>query len=178
MRVRAALALGALVLLAACNGDPGPTPPPITPSTTIPTVGTSPTATTDSSTDAEAIYGVVSRYFAALNAAALDGRTDDLEAFHGPGCGGCQTIASNIRRTYAAGGHIEGGQIKVKKIDQIIDLGNGRWSFRVRTHTSTERYFETSAAPVREHPAANIDFQIRVVRDGADTSITKLEILS
>ncbi|MFT4011050.1 MAG: hypothetical protein QM655_13525 [Nocardioidaceae bacterium] len=50
MRVRAALALGTLALLAACNNDPGPTPPPITPSTTAPTVSTStptlpPTAT-------------------------------------------------------------------------------------------------------------------------------------
>lgn len=175
MRARGGLALGALVLLAACSSDPSPKPPPLT-SNPKPSVSASPTPAR--SDDANVISGIVFGYFEALNETTLDGDISRLAPFRSETCQGCQRIESNIRNVYSAGGHIEGGQFTVKKVDQIVNPADGKWTFRVRAHVTADKAFATSAAQGRPHPAADVDFRISTVRNGNRAEIARLEILN
>ncbi|WGX95699.1 DUF6318 family protein [Nocardioides sp. L-11A] len=165
------LLAAALVLLlsaAACSDD---SPEPRDPTSTWSPTGTidtpSPTAPPTepelpgaaTRADEEGARAFITYYWELINYAQVTGDVKALKAASGPNCGGCGAGMDGIRRLYKSGGHLEGGDYKVrlKKINQLNGSNPSDIAFEAKLAASAPEQVVVEGDGSKTHnPAATI----------------------
>ncbi|WP_299037008.1 DUF6318 family protein [uncultured Pseudokineococcus sp.] len=102
------------------SDQPSPAASPTEPAATSEATETSapaptlpPEATTNDAAGAEAF---VRYWYQTLNDAYRTGRTESLSAASAEECEACRGLADYVKSTYASGGHIEGGEVRLQEV--------------------------------------------------------------
>lgn len=162
MKRLALAALTAALVLVGCSDDESPeprisptdtssaasTPTTPAPTTSGPVEPTMPAAAEGD--DAAAAEAFVRHYWAMVNYAQATGDVEGLRSLAIKSCGPCSSGTSWIERIYRAGGHIEGGEYTVGRV-QATAVGAGDLRlFEVETALVTTNQTIVGAGPLNE----------------------------
>ena len=113
---RHALALGLVLALSACGGDPEPQfeahPSPAPSEVTT----SAPAKEAWEEKSPEGAVAFAEHWVDELNDASMSGETQGLQAVSAEGCSSCASLIDFIDETYAEGGEIRGGQWQLRKV--------------------------------------------------------------
>lgn len=144
MSVRRTLAaLGALLLLAGCGGDPKPK------------VEQTPTSPTTSPTQSEtakpaSAEDVIRQYVElSLEAQNTGDSSEFAEAF--PACRACQKLAQSVTDAYTRGGFIDSGTWRIRSIKLAGSVG-ARYEYNLVVDADAGRFRPKEGAPVQHFP--------------------------
>jgi hypothetical protein len=153
---RTVLGVVALSLaLVACGAEPkaDPSPSPSSPATSpVSTTPPAPVMPEEAEADTKAgAIAFVKYYVELINRAQSNGSVDDLARTEDPACKSCASGRRYISKVYQAGGHIEGGDLK---IDVVHSLPNGSingWTIDARLTFGPQTVVRPSENPSTQH---------------------------
>jgi hypothetical protein len=169
-------ALAVMLALASCGGDPkaDPTPTPSSPATTPVSTTPAPPVMPEAAkanTKAGAV-AFVRYYIAAFNHAQKTGATEDLVAASTSACDDCQAAISGLDEIYAAGGHIEGGELVPGSASVEHNAIERYWLVLVRVESGPQSVATISTAEPKEFPGGSRSMQFSLTRSGGTWKVT------
>lgn len=174
---RLAVASAALVVLAACSGDPAPIEPKDPASSTA---SPRPTSTLTPPTlpkpaerkDATGAANFVLYWVKVSNYAALTGDTDLLRTISAPDCEGCKRYIDLYERTYAAGGYFRGGSRTVEHVNATADGNDFYISADLQAEAGSFKLDSSASRRASEAETTSVTF--RATRDDSSWSMTDI----
>jgi hypothetical protein len=137
-----------LVVLAGCGGDPkvSPSPTPSSPVTSPVSTTPTPPALPDAAkanTKAGAI-AFVRHYIDVFNVAQESGDGSAFRDLSATDCSDCRAVLQGLERIYEAGGHIEGGALRVVAATADYNGAEDHWIVLARVTSGPQQVFATS----------------------------------
>jgi hypothetical protein len=139
-----------LAVLAGCGGDPKAEP---TPSLSTPSVSTTPSPTAPvmpaaaSENSKAGAIAFVRYYIELINHAQATGDVAALAAVEDPDCKSCTQGREYIQGTYAAGGHIEDGQLRLRVLSALQNDAINGWTVDAKLSFGPQTVVNPSATP-------------------------------
>ena len=159
---RLGLACAALMILAACAGEPTPIEPTSKPSASSAASSAGPTSTLKPPTlpaaakrnDETGAANFVLYWVKVANYASTSGDTSLLREISSPACGACSDYADLYEKTYASGGFIRGGTDTLN--DVSVERGSKEIFVRARASSSAGTFKSSASSGSKPTPAETI----------------------
>lgn len=152
---------------------PSPTEPPTEP----PSEPELPEAAKRASEDGARAF--IEYYWELINYAQVTGDVKTLKAASGPNCGGCGAGMDGIRQLYGTGGHLEGGDYKVRlmKINQLTGSNPSDIAFEAKVAASaTEQVVVEGDGSKTHNPAATSEVVVAVFWLGSNWRLEEMRV--
>lgn len=152
------LLVAVLLMLTGCGGgdpkaDPSPSPSPSSPVTSpVNTTRSAPVMPEAAKAETKAgAIAFVNHYFDLINFAQRTGSLDELAASESEACGSCSSGRNLLASIYGSGGHIEGGDLRVKVARALSNASIGGWTVEAQLTYGPQTVVRPTSTPSIEH---------------------------